>query len=108
MGFLSFVLGSEYQTLDAGRMMQEHITNGLGALDDEGAFSVSSPLIAEELSNARRLRARQQGGRCGQSSRLRLPALPAGRRFRRTNPLCPRFRTLEKGQLAAGTIVLML
>ena len=108
VAFPPFILGSEDHTLDAGRMMQEHITDGLGALNDEGAFSVSSPLISEELSNARRLRARQQGGRCGQSSRLRLPALPAGRCFRRTNPLCPRFRTLEKGQLAAGTIVLML
>ena len=59
MAFPPFVLGGEYQTLDAGGMMQEHITNGLGALDDEGAFSVSSPLISEEFSNARRLPARQ-------------------------------------------------
>ncbi len=59
MAFPPFVIGSEYQTLDTGRMMQEHITNGLGALDDEGALSVSSPLISEEFSNARRLRARQ-------------------------------------------------
>jgi hypothetical protein len=39
-------------------MMEEHVINGLGALDDEGAFNVSSPLISEEFSNARRLRAR--------------------------------------------------
>ena len=44
--------------MNAGRMMEEHVVNGLGALDDEGAFNVSSPLISEELSNARRLRAR--------------------------------------------------
>jgi hypothetical protein len=59
LAFPPLILGSEDQTLDAGRMMQEHITNGLGALNDEGAFSVSSPLISEEFSNARRLRARQ-------------------------------------------------
>ena len=59
MAFPPFVIGGEYQTLDTGRMMQEHITNGLGALNDEGAFRVSSPLISEEFSNARRLGARQ-------------------------------------------------
>ena len=41
--------------LNAGRMMEEHVVNGLGALDDEGAFNVSSPLISEKLSNARAL-----------------------------------------------------
>jgi hypothetical protein len=39
-------------------MMEEDVMNGLGALDDEGAFNVSSPLISEEFSNARCLRAR--------------------------------------------------
>jgi hypothetical protein len=89
-------------------MMQEHITHGLGALNDEGAFTVSSPLVSEEFSNADGLRARQQDGQRRQSSRLRLSTLAAGRRFRRSDPLRPRFGALEKGQLATGAIILML
>lgn len=58
-------------------MMKEGVRNGLGALNDEGAFSVASPLISEEESNARRLSARQRDGRGGQSDRLRLPTFPA-------------------------------
>ena len=52
----------EHEALDAGRRVEDRIVNGLGALDDEGAFSVSSPLVPEEFFDARRLCARQQGG----------------------------------------------
>lgn len=62
-GFPPFMVGREDEALDAGRMVDDRIVNGLGALDDEGAFSISSPLVPEELSDARRLCARQQGGR---------------------------------------------
>jgi hypothetical protein len=58
-----FIADGDDDALDAGRMMKKRIINGLGALDDEGAFSVSNPLISEEFSDARRLGARQQGGR---------------------------------------------
>jgi hypothetical protein len=34
-------------------MMEEGVIDGLGALDDEGAFRVSSALFSEEFSNAR-------------------------------------------------------
>jgi hypothetical protein len=61
--FLTFITDGDYDTLNAGRMVKQRIINGLGALNDEGAFSVSSPLISEKFSNARRLRARQRGGR---------------------------------------------
>ena len=103
-----FIVGVQDQALDEGKMMGEDVINELGALDDEGAFSVSNPLISEESSYARRLRAGQQGGESRQSSRLRLPTLSAGCRFRRTNPLRSRLGALEKGQLAARTIILML
>jgi hypothetical protein len=63
VGFLTFIVDGDYDTLDAGRMVEKRIIHGLGALDDEGAFSVSSPRISEKFSNARRLRARQRGGR---------------------------------------------
>ena len=61
--FTPFMVGRQHQALDAGRMMKKRIVHWFGALDDEGAFSVASPLISEEFSNARRLRARQRGGR---------------------------------------------
>jgi len=61
VAFPSLVLSGEDYALNAGRMMQEGVKDGLGALDDEGAFCVSSPLVSEEFSNARRLRARQRG-----------------------------------------------
>jgi hypothetical protein len=51
--FPSLVLSSEDDALDAGRMMMEGVIDGLGALNDEGAFRVSSPLVSEELSDAR-------------------------------------------------------
>lgn len=59
----TFVVGVQDQALDMGGVMDEYVMNRLGALDDEGAFSVSSPLLSEEFSNARRLRAGQQGGK---------------------------------------------
>ena len=40
-------------------MVQQDIMNRLGAFDDEGAVSISSPLISEELANVRDLRTRQ-------------------------------------------------
>jgi len=89
-------------------MMLENVVHGLGALNDEGAFRVSSQLLSEEFSNARRLGARQGSGKRGQSTRLLLPTLTAGGRFRRSDPLRSRFRALEKGQLAASAVVLML
>lgn len=61
IAFPSLVISGEYYALNAGRMMEEGVIDGLGALDDEGAFCVSSPLVSEEISNARRLRARQRG-----------------------------------------------
>ena len=36
--------------------------NGLGAFDDEGAFSLPNPFVTEELANARGLHARQKTG----------------------------------------------
>ena len=46
--------------LDLGGMVPEEVVNGLGAFDDEGAFSLPSPFVAEELANARGLHARQK------------------------------------------------
>ena len=57
------MVGRQHEALDAVRMVEERIVNGLGAFDGEGAFRVSSPLVSEELSDARRLGARQQRGR---------------------------------------------
>lgn len=59
--FPSLVISGEDYALNTGGMMEEGVIDGLGALDDEGAFCVSSPLVSEEFSNARRLRARQRG-----------------------------------------------
>jgi hypothetical protein len=107
IGFTPFISFRDNEGFDARRLVQEHIEYGLGALNDEGAFSVSNPLISEKVSNTRGLCARQDGKR-GQSSSLRLSTLPAGCRFRRSDALRPRFGSLEKGQLATRTIVLML
>ena len=63
VAFLALIVDGDYDTLNAGRMIKKRIIHGLGALDDEGAFSGASPLISEEFSDARRLRARQRGGR---------------------------------------------
>ena len=49
----SLVLNGEHNALNAGRMMEECVVDGLGALNDEGAFCVSSPLVSEEFSDAR-------------------------------------------------------
>ena len=62
-GFTPFMVGREHEALDTGGIVKDRIVNGLGAFDDEGAFSVSNPLFPEELSDARRLCARQHGGR---------------------------------------------
>jgi len=43
-------------------MVSEEVMNGLGAFDDEGAFSLPNPFVAEELANARGLHARQKTG----------------------------------------------
>ena len=56
------VAGRGYQHLDMGWMTLEEIVNGLGAFDDEGALGMSNLLIAEELTNAPSLRARQKSG----------------------------------------------
>lgn len=47
------MVDADDHTQDAARMVKEGIINGLGALDDEGAFTVASPFISEEESNAR-------------------------------------------------------
>ena len=107
-GFAILMAGRNHHGRHDGWAVEERIIYGLGAFDDEGAFSVSSPLLSEEFSNARCLCARQRGGKRRQSSRLRLSTLAAGRRFRRSDPLRPRFGALEKGQLATGAIILML
>jgi hypothetical protein len=107
IGFTPFIFFGEDEGCDACRLVQEHIEHGLGALNDEGAFSVSNPLISEKVSNTRGLRARQDGKR-GQSNGLRLSTLPAGRRFRRSDALRPCFGSLQKGQLATRAVVLML
>ena len=52
----------KHEAFDAGRIMEKGIVNRLGALDDEGALSGSSLLVSQELPDARRLCARQQGG----------------------------------------------
>lgn len=61
IAFPSLVISGEDYALNAGGMMEEGVIDGLGALDNEGAFCVSSPLVSEEFSNARRLGARQRG-----------------------------------------------
>ena len=51
--FVRLMVDADDHTQDAARMVKEGIINGLGALDDEGAFTVASPFISEEESNAR-------------------------------------------------------
>jgi hypothetical protein len=51
---LEVVLGDD-QCLNEGRVVYEHIMDGLGAFNDEGAFSLSNPLVTEEFANARGL-----------------------------------------------------
>ena len=60
---MPFMVGREHEALDTGGIVEDRIVNGLGAFDDEGAFSVSNPRFPEELPDARRLCARQQSGR---------------------------------------------
>ena len=107
IGFTPFIVFRDDEGLDARSLVQEHIEHGLGALNDEGAFSISNPLISEEVSNARGLGARQ-GGKRGQSDDLRLSTLPAGGRFRRSDALRSCLGSLEKGQLPTRAVVLML
>ena len=61
--FPPLMIGRKHEALNAVRIVEKRVVNGLGALNDEGAFSLSNPLVSEELSDARRLCARQQGGR---------------------------------------------
>jgi hypothetical protein len=107
IGFTPCIFFGDDEGLDGRRVLKEDIDHGLGALNNEGAFSVSNPLISEKVSNTRGVRARQDGKR-GQSSGLRLSTLAAGRRFRRSNALGSRFGSLEKSQLATRAVVLML
>lgn len=67
-------------------MGKEQVANSVGAFDDEGAFCLSSPLIFEESSNARGLRARY--GRDGRRhARMRYQSAPVIDAYGRMPPL---------------------
>jgi hypothetical protein len=51
--FPSFIINGDDDGLNERRMMTKGVIDRLGALNDEGAFRVSSPLVSEEISNAR-------------------------------------------------------
>lgn len=54
------IAGRGNDHLNLSGMVPEEVVNGLGAFDDEGAFSLPNPFVAGELANACGLHARQK------------------------------------------------
>ena len=61
--FTPLIFSGHNKHLELGGMSEEKVAHELGAFDYEGAICLPCPFIAEEISNARRLGARQGKGR---------------------------------------------